>query len=83
MNLILFFWGYKKIKFRSPGAVALSLCDAKNYDFVLFAGNIREFDILASIYICNELFLYKTDKFVLMSENKEKFYQIKEIIKNN
>ena len=72
-----------KQKFRSPGAVALSLCDAKNYDFVLFAGNIREFDILASLYICNDLFLYKTDKFVLISENKQKFNQIKEIIKNN
>ena len=74
---------HAKLKFRSPGAVALSLCDAKNYDFVLFAGKLREFDILASLYICNELFLYKTDNFVLIAENKEKFNQIKEIIKNN
>ena len=74
---------HEKLKFRSPGAVALSLCDAKNYDFVLFAGNIREFDILASLYICNELFLYKTEKFVLIAQNKQKFHQIKEIIKNN
>lgn len=74
---------HENIKFRSPGAVALSLCDAKNYDFVLFVGKIRDFDILASLYISNELFLYKTKKFVLIAENKEKFYQIKEIIKNN
>jgi len=74
---------HEKLKFRSPGAVALSLCDARNYDFVLFAANIREFDILASLYICNDLFLYKTDKFVLIAENKQKFFQIKEIIKNN
>lgn len=72
---------HQKIKFRSPGAVAISLCNAKNYDFVLFAGNLREFDILASIYICNDLFLYKTDKFVLIAENKQKFNLIKEIIK--
>lgn len=72
---------HKKLKFRSPGAVALSLCNAKNYSFVLFAGNIREFDILASLYICNELFLYKTKKFVLIAENKLNFNQIKEIIK--
>lgn len=71
----------KKLKFRSPGAVALSLCNAKNYHFVLFAGSLREFDILASLYICNELFLYKTNKFVLITENKQIFYQIKEIIK--
>lgn len=73
----------ENIKFRSPGAVALSLCDAKNYDFVLFAGDIRDFDILASLYICNDLFLYKNNKFVLISKNKEKFTQIKEILKNN
>ena len=72
---------HENIKFRSPGAVALSLCDAKNYDFVLFAANIREFDILASLYICNDLFLYKTDKFVLIAQNKQIFNQIKEIIK--
>ncbi|WP_122892766.1 inositol monophosphatase family protein [Arcobacter peruensis] len=71
----------ENIKFRSPGAVALSLCDAKNYDFVLFVGNIREFDILASLYICNDLFLYKTDKFVLIAQNIQKFNQIKEILK--
>ncbi|APW66153.1 inositol phosphatase [Poseidonibacter parvus] len=71
----------KNIKFRSPGAVALSLCDAKNYDFVLFVGNIREFDILASLYICDDLFLYKTDKFVLIAQNIQKFNQIKEILK--
>ena len=71
----------ENIKFRSPGAVALSLCDAKNYDFVLFVGNIREFDILASLYICDDLFLYKTDKFVLIAQNIQKFNQIKEILK--
>jgi myo-inositol-1(or 4)-monophosphatase len=71
----------KKIKFRSPGALALSLCNAKDYDFVLFMGDIREFDIAASLYICNALFIYKTNKFLLISENKQKFSLIKEIIK--
>ena len=33
----------KKIKFRCLGAVALSLSDANNYNFVLYAGNIRDF----------------------------------------
>jgi len=69
------------LKFRSPGAVALSLSNARSYDFVLFAGKIREFDIAASLYICNELFIYKTDNFLLISKNKLKFNLIKEIIK--
>lgn len=74
---------HQNIKFRSPGAVALSMCDARNYNFVIFAGDSRAFDILASLHICNELFLYKTKEFVLIAENKQLFNQIKEIIKNN
>lgn len=69
------------IKFRSLGAVALSLCDAKNYDFVLYCGNIREFDIAASLYINRDLYIYKTDKSLLLSKNKQRFDLIKEFIK--
>lgn len=70
-----------KIKFRSLGAVALSLCDAKNYDFVLYCGKIREFDIAASLYINKDFYIYKTDKSLLLSKNQQKFDLIKEIIK--
>jgi len=69
------------IKFRSLGAVALSLCDAKNYDFVLYCGKIREFDIMASLYINKDFFLSKTDKTLLITKNKDKFDLIKEFIK--
>lgn len=69
------------IKFRCLGAVALTLCDARNYNFVLFSGNIREFDIAASLYINKEYNLYKTEEFVLLSKNKQKFDEILEIIK--
>lgn len=69
------------IKFRSLGAVALSLCDARNYDFVLYCGNIRDFDIAAALYICRDLFVSKTDKCLLITKNKDKFYLIKELIK--
>ena len=69
------------IKFRSLGAVALSLCDAKNYDFVVYCGKIRDFDIAASLYICRDLFIYQTTNSLLISQNKHKFDLIKEIIK--
>jgi len=69
------------IKFRSLGAVALSLSDTRNYDFVLYAGEIRIFDIAAAIYICNDFFIHKTDKFLLICKNKDKFELIKEFIK--
>lgn len=70
-----------KIKFRSLGAVALSLSEAKNYDFVLYCGKIREFDIAASLYICKDLFIYHTNKTLLITKNKCAFDLIKEIIK--
>ncbi len=60
--------------------MALSLSDARNYDFVLYCGNIREFDIAASLYICKDLLIFKTDKVLLISQNKQKFDLIKEFI---
>jgi myo-inositol-1(or 4)-monophosphatase len=69
-----------KIKFRILGAVALSLTDAINYDFVLYFGNIREFDVAAALYINKDFFIYKTDESLLITKNKQKFDLIKEII---
>ncbi|XPV69587.1 MAG: inositol monophosphatase family protein [Halarcobacter sp.] len=70
-----------KIKYRSCGAIALSLANARNYKFVLFAGQIREFDIAAGIYINGNLNIYQNNKFLLVCKNKEYFEFIKEIIK--
>ncbi|AXH11839.1 inositol monophosphatase family protein [Halarcobacter bivalviorum] len=69
------------IKFRSPGAAALSLANARNYKFVLFAGKLREFDIAASLYINQELYIYQNDEFLIITKNYTDFILIKEIIK--
>ena len=71
------------IKWRSPGAVALSFANAINYDFVLFAGKKREFDFEAVLYICEDLNVYENNNFVLVSKNITIFNMIKEIIKEN
>lgn len=71
----------KNIKFRSPGSIALSLCNVQNVDFVLFGGKIREFDLAAALYICEELHIYRDEEFLLVSKDIQKFDQIKEIIK--
>ncbi len=70
-----------KIKYRSPGAVALSLSNANNYNFVLIIANIREFDVTAALHISSDLFTHQTDKFLLISKNKRIFSLIKEILK--
>jgi len=72
-----------KLKFRSPGAVALSFACAKYYSFVLFYGNIREFDIKAALYICNDLYIYQTKEILLVSKNKEIFCKLKNLLNNN
>lgn len=69
-----------KIKFRCLGAVALSLSDSYKYDFVLYAGKIRDFDIEAALYICKDLYIYKNEKFLLITKNKEKYLFLKEVI---
>lgn len=69
------------IKYRTLGAVALSLSDSINYEFVLFMGKIREFDIAASMYIINDLYTKIDDNYILVSRNEKKFNQILEIIK--
>ena len=70
----------QKIKFRCLGAVALSLSDANNYNFVLYAGKIRDFDILAALYICKDLYIYQTNQYLFITKNKEKYDFFKEII---
>ena len=73
----------KRIKFRSPGAAALSLAYANNLNFVLFAGKIREFDIAAALYINNNLFIHQDAEFLIVTKNESFLLLIKEIIKNN
>ncbi|WP_281950576.1 inositol monophosphatase family protein [Nitrosophilus kaiyonis] len=71
------------IKFRSPGAVALSLSYAHNVRFVLFAGKIREYDIAAGLHQCVDLNLYYNDKYILVSKSKELFDKIrKDVLKD-
>ncbi len=68
------------IKYRSLGAIALSLCDAKNYSFVLFSGKIREFDIAAGLYINENLNIYQSNNFLIVAKKKYIFNLIKDII---
>jgi myo-inositol-1(or 4)-monophosphatase len=72
----------KNFKFRSPGAVALSIANTYNYSFFLLDAKIRLEDITAGLYICNELNIYQNNKFLLICKNITIFNAIKEIIKD-
>lgn len=69
----------KKMKFRSLGAIALSLSNAHYVNFVFFAGNIRDYDSQAGLFLCRDLWVEKSDDFLLVSRNKEIFDIISKI----
>lgn len=71
-----------KIKYRSPGAFALSLAYAHEVNFVLYEGMMREFDIAAGIYMCEDLYIKKRDNLLLVSKDKEIFDKISQFIEN-
>ena len=64
------------IKYRSPGAFALSLAYARDVDFVLYEGQMREYDIAAGLYMCEDLHVEKREDLLLVSQNKETFDRI-------
>lgn len=64
------------IKYRSPGAFALSLAYARDVDFVLYEGEMREYDIAAGLYMCEGLHVQMREDLLLVSQNKEIFDKI-------
>lgn len=69
----------EKMKFRSLGAIALSLANAHYTNFVFFAGNIRSYDSQAGLFLCRDLYTEQTEDFLLVSRNKKIFDIISKI----
>ncbi|NOX15507.1 MAG: inositol monophosphatase [Epsilonproteobacteria bacterium] len=70
----------EKIKYRSPGAIALSLAYAKEVDFVMYEGVMRDFDVEAGLFFCKDLYVNKREDFLLISKDKETFDRITQLI---
>jgi len=68
------------IKYRSPGALALSLALGHRCKAVIFKGEIREFDIAAGIYFNNDLNIKIENDTILMAKNKKEFNKLDKII---
>ncbi len=73
----------KRMKFRSPGAVALSLAYARVVNFVIFSGKHRIYDIDAGLHLCDDLNVLVRDDFILVSRDKMIFDTIKNLIFSN
>jgi myo-inositol-1(or 4)-monophosphatase len=63
----------KHLKFRSPGAVALSLASAFYVKYMLFFGTIRIYDIQAGLFLCKDMYLYKDDDMMIVARSQDIF----------
>lgn len=71
------------IKYRSPGAFALSLAYARDVSFVLYEGKMRSYDVEAGRFMCEGLWTYETDEILLVSKDKEIFDKIVDLFISN
>ncbi len=69
-----------KLKFRSPGALALSLAYAPLVNYVLFLGTMRKFDIQAGLFLSQHLYGFNDERYILLSSDKEVFEKIRMIV---
>lgn len=60
----------EKMKFRAPGAVALSLAYAHSVAFVLFVGPFRIYDFAAGLALCEGLEVVVDEDYVIVSKDK-------------
>lgn len=64
------------LKFRSPGAVALSMAYAHYVKYMLFFGTIRVYDMQAGLYMCKDLNVYTDDEIVIISKDIDLFKKL-------
>ena len=59
------------LKFRAPGAVALSLAYARTVGYLLYVGPYRIYDFAAGLALCEGLEVIVEEDYVIVSKNKE------------
>ena len=71
----------EKLKFRSPGAIALSLAYARSVNYVLFMGAFRIYDFAAGLALCEGLEVIVEEDYVIVSKEKAIADKIEQLIK--
>ncbi len=71
------------IKFRSPGAVAVSLAYAHEVSFVLFVGPFRIYDFAAGLALCEGLEVIVEQDYVIVAKEKETMRRIVTVLKRS
>jgi len=68
------------LKYRAPGAVALSLAYAHRVDYVLYMGDIRIYDFAAGLGLCEDLQVSISKNYVIVSKDKAILDKIESLI---
>lgn len=71
----------EKLKFRAPGAIALSLAYARSVKYVLFMGSFRIYDFAAGLALCEGLEVIVEEDYVIVSKEKNVANKIETLIK--
>ena len=71
----------EKLKFRSPGAIALSLAYARSVNYVLFVGEFRIYDFAAGLALCEGLEVIVEADYVIVSKDKNIAHKIEALIR--
>ena len=61
---------HEGLKFRVPGAVALSFAYAHYVNYVLFFGTMRAYDMQAGLHLCRDLHRYVDDKVAFAAQER-------------
>jgi myo-inositol-1(or 4)-monophosphatase len=72
--------GIEGLKFRAPGAVALSLAYAHTVGYVLFVGPFRMYDFAAGLALCEGLEVIVEQDYVIVSKEKRTVEMIEKIV---
>ncbi len=72
----------EELKFRAPGAIALSLAYARSVNYVLYVGAFRIYDFAAGLALCEGLEVIVEEDYVIVSKEKVIADKIKKIINN-
>jgi len=70
----------EKLKFRAPGAIALSLAYARSVNYVLFMGAFRIYDFAAGLALCEGLEVIVDEDYVIVSKEKNIALKIEQLI---
>ena len=73
--------GEEKLKFRAPGAIALSLAYARSVNYVLYIGSFRIYDFAAGLALCEGLEVIVEEDYVIVSKEKVIAEKIEQLIK--